>query len=225
LKSRWAAIESGLNAPDAPNEEERMSPQEEQVRIVREVNPSLLGWPAREEASSDDGAFGNREYRDFRGASWSDAKQALAEEDCMARDGLEGLVRRDENAETDDGEPFFGLDAGVASTVMALSAARCIPISSCNGMPGHHESLPVVAFFCRPTRLPDLLAVAEEVQCGFENVSAGAVMVYADDVRTVMEFARRLIARRHSLSKVRVATPKPDPAETRDVLQPRLPRF
>jgi hypothetical protein len=48
---------------------------------------------------------------------------------------------------------LFGLDIGVASTVIALSAARCVPFSSCNGGAyggSHHEFHLVVAFYARP---------------------------------------------------------------------------
>ncbi len=50
--------------------------------------------------------------------------------------------------ESDEG--LFGLDIGVASAVIALSAARCIPCSSCNGGAyggSHQERHPVIAFY------------------------------------------------------------------------------
>ncbi len=193
--------------------------------VLREVDPSVLNWPSSEEASSDFGGFLNRQYRDFRGASWTDAGGALAEEDLMVSEGsFEAVVRQNEDEDIPESGAFYGLDAGVASTVLALCAARCIPTTSCNGMPGHHESYPVVAFFCRPARLPDLLAVANEVQCGLTNADfEGSVIVYAQEVTTMMEFARNLIARRHSLSKIRSGRSKSRQVETSRVAQLPLP--
>ncbi len=135
---------------------------------------------------------------------------------------LEAVKRQDEDEDIAESEAFFGLDAGVASTVLALAAARCIPVSSCNGMPGHQELHPLVAFFCRPTRLPDLLAVADEAQCGLENASMGALVVYAHDVTRMIEFARKLIEHRHSLSKI-TATRSVSQAKREDAAQMALP--
>ena len=51
-----------------------------------------------------------------------------------------------------DGDDLRGLDIGVASAVAALSAARCIPFTSCNaGTFGgsHAETYPLVGSFAR----------------------------------------------------------------------------
>ena len=98
----------------------------------------------------------------------------------------------------DDPEGIYGLDIGVASTVVALSAARCIPFSSCNGGAfggSHHEFHPVVAFFSRRQTAPLLLECAEETNSGLVSENTGNLVVYADDIRNIRAFACALIAR------------------------------
>ena len=95
----------------------------------------------------------------------------------------------------DDDEGLFGLDIGVASTTVALAAARCVTCSSCNaGAFGgsHHESYPVVAFFAKPQQVELLLECAEEAGIGLENAE-GIVVAYASDIRSMRSFAQALI--------------------------------
>jgi hypothetical protein len=116
-----------------------------------------------------------------------------------------GTDSRDDCDNDDDDEleeALYGLDLGMASVVLALSAAGCIPFASCNGGPGHHEQLPLVVCWARPQRVLDLLEVADEVGCGLVNADERAVLVYADDVLKMLAFARILIGRRNRLRKV-----------------------
>jgi len=137
-------------------------------------------------------------------------KDALElEERLLSR--AEGPEAQDDIDEQQEWGILLGLDVGVASSVLALSAARCVPIARCNGMPGHQESCPIVALYCRPPRVADLLAVAEVVHCGLENGYDGALIAYADDVKTMMEFARELMARRNKLSRIRPPKAEPQP--------------
>jgi hypothetical protein len=53
----------------------------------------------------------------------------------------------------------------------------------------------------------DLLEVAEEAGCGLVNSGNGVVMVYADDVHTMIAFARTLIARRQALRSLKQPRP------------------
>jgi hypothetical protein len=90
---------------------------------------------------------------------------------------------------------LFGLDLGVPSTVMCLSAAQCVPFSSCNaGAFGerHHEAYTLVAFFARPQMVDIFLACAVDAQIGLENDDSGYVVAYADDIRKLHRFAESL---------------------------------
>lgn len=196
-----------------------------EVGIVRRVEEAKLRWPEPGEATEDSGLGCNRLYADLRRLSWTQANGVFVREgELIAR--IE--ISKDSEAECEaveeefaDGDAgLFGLDLGVASTVACLSAARCVPFSSCNaGAFGgrHHESYPVVAFFARPQMLGLLLASAVETEIGFENKDDGCVVAYADDVRKLRRFAESLINKRALFRAVRLrqrtreaATPRPE---------------
>jgi hypothetical protein len=95
---------------------------------------------------------------------------------------------------------LYGLDLGVASSVVALSAAHCIPFSSCNaGTFGgyHHEDYPLVAFYARPPALDLLLACAEKAGIGLVAENTGELVAYAADVLHMRAFANALIQSRN----------------------------
>jgi hypothetical protein len=182
------------------------------VEVIRKVEAEQLGWPDRGEADEDSGLGCNRMYADLRGLSWGDAKKAVA----LERD----LVKRVESAadppgeyekieedlfESDEG--LWGLDLGVASVVVALSAAKCIPFSSCNGgaFGGRHQEIyPVVAFYARPQMLELLIASAEEADVGLEG--GEYLVAYANDVRKMHAFAESIIRRRSQFRAIRIGS-------------------
>jgi hypothetical protein len=200
------------------------------VTVRREVNVSALAWPGRGEAGRDSGLGCNRAYRDLRRRTWEDA-QTVFDLECELIANIEAVYRTlDDGAlETQllESELFLdGLDLGVAATVASLSAAGCIPFSSCNaGAFGgdHQEQYPLVAFYVRPAAIELLLSAAEKAEIGL--VSAHHVVVaYADDIRKFSRFARLLIElsrRFKSLHKKppRLAVKKP----TNKRAQGRLP--
>lgn len=184
------------------------------VDVFRRLDGNSLCWPEQGEATDDSGLGGNRAYSDLRGLSWTDAKRAFA---------LEGeLIARIENSDDSDAEydvideelnesedHLFGLDVGVASTVVCLSAARCIPFSSCNGGAfggRHQEAYPLVAFFARAQMVDLLLTAATNADIGLENHVSGYAMAYSDDIRRFRNFAGCLISQRQSFKAVRPRT-------------------
>jgi hypothetical protein len=134
------------------------------VDIERAVDVSLLGWPGRGDASHDAGLAGNREYSDLRGFSWAAAQRACDFEDELVDRVENSADAADEIAAIDDElyeleeSDLCGLDLGVATLVIALSAARCVPCSSCNAGAydgaHHQEKYPLVAFYARPAQIP-----------------------------------------------------------------------
>jgi hypothetical protein len=200
-----------------------------EVDIVQRLDGSELRWPEPGEATEDSGLGCNRLYADLRRLSWSEAKRVFAlEGELIAR--IE--ASEDSNAECEaveeelsEGEAdLLGLDLGVASTVACLSAARCVPFTSCNaGALGgqHQEVYPLVAFFSRPQMVDILLACATEAEIGLENHDYGCVVAYADDVRKLRRFAETLINKRSALRAIRIRqraratiTPGPEPGPT-----------
>jgi len=107
-----------------------------------------------------------------------------------------------------DGDNLCGLDLGIASATAALSAARCIPFTSCNAGTfggGHAEAYPLVGFFARLQQVELLLRAATEAGVGLENGDGGCLVVYANDVRTLRLFAVALVRERKAFDSVRVA--------------------
>ena len=158
----------------------------------------------------------NRSYIDLRRLTWSEARHAyIAEGDFIRRieESSDPTMEYDqiEDERLIDFDELFGLDIGIASSVVALSAARCVPFSSCNaGAYGgsHHEDHPVVAFFARSATANLLLECAQESKTGLENSHQGSLIAYANDIRRMREFADAIIARRREFRSLRFKSDK-----------------
>ncbi|HEX8901572.1 hypothetical protein [Vitreimonas sp.] len=179
----------------------------------RDLHGAGFEWPA---APEQDELEGNHFYQDLRLISWDQVDAAIALE--------RGLLKIFEDAPTEDAArqaidsclanahnsdpllaPLCDLDIGVASCVMALSAADCIPFTSCNGgaLGGlHSSSYPVVAFFMRPAHAPILLACAERARIGLKPYETGRFQAYADDLYKLIHFACELRAKADSLRAI-----------------------
>jgi hypothetical protein len=188
------------------------------VTTVRKVEPQELGWPAPGEAGHDSGLGCNRMYADLRRLSWAEAKRVFALEGSLiarmesaADTADEWAAIEDELSESD--QDLYGLDPGVASTVVSLSAAKCVPFSSCNaGAFGEHhqERYPLVAFYARAQAVDLLAESAEEAAIGLEGNDY--LVAYADDIRKIREFARSLIRRSPLFNAIRTRrSPQPKP--------------
>ncbi|MDT4967574.1 MAG: hypothetical protein QOJ64_2311 [Acidobacteriota bacterium] len=187
-----------------------------------------LGWPERGTAGGD-GLRCNRLYTDLRRCSWTQAQAVLGLEDRFisilesATDfeaNIDRVNRELEELYDDEEEGLFGLDLGVASSVIALSAARCVPFSSCNGGAFgdmHHERIPLVAFFAMRAWLPVLVSMAEEANVGIVNSGDGLV-VYGE-IQSMLGFARVIIRRRREFRRLRATTADKSP----NTLDQRLP--
>ena len=197
-----------------------------EVELSREIRIGELGWPEPGEATNESGLGCNRAYMDLRRFSWTEARAILAEEaQLIAR-----LVRAEDieeewaviEEEFDvSGVPLYGLDIGVASTVLALSAARCVPFSSCNGSVfggKHHEVYPVVAFYAKPETASLLLSVATEVDLGIENNGHGSLVMFTDDIRKFPTCANAMISRRKEFNALRLS-PQRKPKASEKPLQ------
>jgi hypothetical protein len=200
------------------------------IEIRRNVDAARLGWPKPDEARNDSGLGCNREYIDLRRRSWADAKRVYAlERTLIARlengtDVEEELAAIEEELYEDPGDDLFGLDLGVASSVICLSAAGCVTFASCNaGAFGgrHHERYPLVAFFARPQMIAHIDEATGKAGIGLENSASGHLIAYANDIRDMRRFAKELIknARRFAAINVRT-TPRraPPTAHKQDTL-------
>lgn len=126
----------------------------------------------------------------------------------------------------EDPDGIYGLDIGVASTVVALSAARCLPFASCNGGAygggRHHEWHPLVAFFGRPQMAALLLECAEQSGVGICSRPAGDVLVYAADVRDMRSFADALMQRSSQFRRLRLSARKQEGEGNKAAVQLKL---
>jgi hypothetical protein len=93
----------------------------------------------------------------------------------------------------------------VAGAVIALSAARCVPFTSCNGGAfdgGHLERHPLIAFYMRPQLVPIFVEAATSAGAGLE--ARGSVMLYAEEITAIPRFAEQLYARRAEIDAIKL---------------------
>lgn len=171
------------------------------VEIRREVHIGELRWPGSAIASGADGDAHNRLYKDMRGYSRDEAGEVLEIEEALLRNEREREKLEERLFEM--APTMVPLDCGVVSTVLALSAAGCVPITSCSGGQGHSEPGPVVVFRARPALVRHLLEAAEESECGLVNADDGMLAVYAVSIDRMLGFARSLIGPHRSIRKAR----------------------
>ena len=86
-----------------------------------------------------------------------------------------------------------GLDFGIASVVLSLSAVGCHTFWSCNGSENHVEEVPLVAFFCDVEKMNLLKKAAELSECVFQDGNDGCKEVYGNTIRSMLKFAELLI--------------------------------
>ena len=124
------------------------------IQVERNLKSEQLSWPKPSDAMDDMGLGCNRLYIDLRRFTWSEARRVYEVEGNFIDRIVGAMSPEDEYEEikNDDSDQIFRLDIGVASTVVALSSAGCIPFTSCNaGAFGgsHNEQYPLVAFYMR----------------------------------------------------------------------------
>jgi len=88
----------------------------------------------------------------------------------------------------------LGLDPGVASTVVALAALGCPPLTSCSGGPGHREEHPLVVFWCPHELFEDVFRAAQASGVDLEGVLHPGLMAFAGSgqLGLMREFAAQL---------------------------------
>jgi hypothetical protein len=182
------------------------------VVTERNVGAGGLRWPEGDEADDDRGLGCNREYCDLRDLEWIDAEEVFASESELisrietAEDPERAYEDIDEES-YEEPERLMGLDIGVASLVVALSAAGCVPFSSCNaGAFGgsHREWHPVVVFCARKAAIGPLLECAERAGAGLIRDESGHLIAYANDIRKMRLFTRAVMDRREEFDALKV---------------------
>jgi hypothetical protein len=176
--------------------------------IIRVLNPDTLEVLSEEDADrgEEDGLEGNQQYRDLRGMTWAQVAAALLQE-AEFFDRLAAAADLNEEAELIEEEreaadfpedDLWGLDVGVISATLALSALGATPVSSCNagGFGGQHvAAFPYVAFFLPRSAAAEVLAIAEEADVGVDVVEGGIARLYGGTDFGLHRFAQLALSR------------------------------
>lgn len=174
------------------------------VKIHRQLNAADLAdvTPEELEQAEEDGALaGNRSYCDLRGCGWHVVRTALDIENKvidrlkMADDvDAEASAFDEERATAFDDEPaLWGLDVGVASATIAISAYGSIPVSSCNAgaFGGRHSArYPYVAFFLPKDLAPEIMRCAAAADIGLLCDESGLAQIYGQGEMDLVRFAQ-----------------------------------
>lgn len=167
------------------------------------LDTSLLDWPPDDNPDFDpddeDASWemlsGSRTYMDLTGFDHEDLAAALdIEQRWFASQPSDSWdADRDDllyDAFAEEVAPAIAaLDVGVASVVIALSSAGCVPATSCNGRPGHQYATPTVVFWTRRADLPPVTAAAHATGCTLSNGANGTAVLTAPLVDDLREFA------------------------------------
>jgi hypothetical protein len=184
---------------------------DERFKIWRSVNFKKLQWPDEETLSYEDGLVDNHCYMDMRGMTWVDFGRCYKNErrllsridkDAQTTQQFEELLDKfdggEEYGDVADDFYFCGMETGIASPVIALSAMGCAPFSSCRGHPGQvsREHAHVV-FFARKDMARRLMNLVKGsmLEVGLINERAeqyGCLNLYARDCVTMLNFSKMM---------------------------------
>ncbi|MDG6953936.1 MAG: hypothetical protein JRN33_02990 [Nitrososphaerota archaeon] len=123
----------------------------------------------------------------------ADSKSTTAEEfEDLANEKMDRLVWDEEEL-----LDASGLDLGIVSTVFALYAFKCYPLTSCRGHPGDTGTgdCPKVVFFATPDRAPGLVRAASASNVGLQNYEPGewpAIMASGRNLTDIRKFSMEL---------------------------------
>lgn len=176
--------------------------------LLQLIDVRRLAWPTTTEIEDADesGYFvGNCAYQDLVGLSAQHLSTVLEIERAiverfMAADDIDAAAEAfdDERFEADSPEDeLFGLDVGVASAVVAVSALGGIPVASCNagGFGGLHQAQePYVAAFLPVDQGPKIARLAVAAAAGVLVGDDGLVRVYGRSDLDLMRFAELALA-------------------------------
>jgi hypothetical protein len=173
------------------------------VEIRRELELTDLAHISNEELeqAEDEGWLaGNRCYRDMRGFSWDEVRAALDTEINVinrlrsAEDPETELATFEELQATsfEDAPALWGLDIGVASATIAVSAYGATPVSSCTAgaFGGQHQAKhPYVAFFLPKELASEVMLCAQESDVGLLSDENGIAQIYGQGEMDLVRFA------------------------------------
>ncbi len=169
------------------------------AQVLDVASLAKLSAAAADEADESGDLAGNRMYQDLRGYGWPDVARALAlEHGLIARlqeaEDLEAEAMRIDDERLDCVEPsdgLWGLDLGVASATIALSALEAIPVASCNagGFGGTHQgAYPYIAFFIGGADPETIVSTARAAGVGLRSDTDGVAQIFGVDDLSLLRF-------------------------------------
>ena len=161
---------------------------------------SALSERAAIEADETGYLAGNQMYQDLRGYYWLDVARTLEVErrliaQLQGSADLEAEAARIDDERLDCFEPYdglWGLDIGVASATIALSALGAIPVGSCNagGFGGHHQgAYPYVSFFLGGALLEFVVSISRSAGVGLRSDADGLAQIFGAGDLDLLRFA------------------------------------
>jgi hypothetical protein len=161
---------------------------------------SELSETAAVEADESGYLAGNQMYQDLRGYDWLDVARTLEVErrliaQLQGSADLEAEAARIDDERLDCFEPsegLWGLDIGVASATIALSALGAIPVGSCNagGFGGQHQgAYPYVSFFLRGALPEFVISISRAASVGLRSDADGLAQIFGAGDLDLLRFA------------------------------------
>ena len=161
---------------------------------------SELSEMAAIEADESGYLAGNQMYQDLRGYGWLDVARTLEVErrliaQLQGAADLEAEAARIDDERLDCFEPsdgLWGLDIGVASATIALSALGAIPVGSCNagGFGGHHQgAYPYVSFFLGGAPPEFVVSISLAASVGLRSDADGVAQIFGAGDLDLLRFA------------------------------------
>jgi hypothetical protein len=161
---------------------------------------SKLSETALIEADESGYLAGNQMYQDLRGYGWLDVARTLEVErrlvvQLQGAADLEAEAAKINDERLDCFEPsdgLWGLDIGVASATIALSALGAIPVGSCNagGFGGHHQgAYPYVSFFLGGAPPEFVVSISRAASVGLRSDADGLAQIFGTGDLDLLRFA------------------------------------
>jgi hypothetical protein len=161
---------------------------------------SELSETAAVEADESGYLAGNQMYQDLRGYDWLDVARTLEVERRLIAQLQGSADLAAEAARIDDerldcfepSEGLWGLDIGVASATIALSALGAIPVGSCNagGFGGHHQgAYPYVSFFLGGALPEFVVSISRAAGVGLRSDADGLAQIFGAGDFDLLRFA------------------------------------
>jgi hypothetical protein len=161
---------------------------------------SELSETAAVEADESGYLAGNQMYQDLRGYGWFDVARTVEVErrliaQLQGSADLEAEAARIDDERLDCFKPsegLWGLDIGVASATIALSALGAIPVGSCNagGFGGHHQGgYPYVSFFLGVALPEFVVSISRAASVGLRSDADGLAQIFGAGDLDLLRFA------------------------------------